>query len=71
MLDENADAVAEAIIETFSRVGRRAMRPRAQGGIPYAPAIAATGELLRRLEDSCPSTFSIEIGNERTRVPVA
>ena len=26
---------------------------------------------INYLEDSCPSTFSIEIGNERTRVPVA
>jgi hypothetical protein len=35
------------------------------------PAIPAPGELMRRLKASCPSIFSTEIGNERTRVPVA
>jgi hypothetical protein len=39
--------------------------------IPYDPAIVATGEVMRRLVDSCASTFSMVIGNERTRVPVA
>ena len=43
----------------------------ANGALPIVRAIAASGELVRGLEDSCPSTFSIEIGNERTRVPVA
>ena len=38
---------------------------------PALPAIASSGELVRGLEDSSPSTFSIEIGNERNRVPVA
>ena len=38
--------------------------------LPAVPAIAASGEPVRLLADSCPSTFSIEIGNERTRVPV-
>src|SRR6185312_9997669 len=30
-----------------------------------------TAELMRELENSCPSFFSIEIGNERIRLPVA
>jgi hypothetical protein len=38
---------------------------------PVVPAITSSYELVRRLEDSRPSTFSIEIGNERTRVPRA
>ena len=39
--------------------------------LPISRAIASRGERVRALEDLCPSTFSIEIGNERTRVPVA
>jgi hypothetical protein len=39
--------------------------------LPISRAIASSGELMRRLADSCPNTFSIEIGNERTRAPVA
>ena len=39
--------------------------------LPIVRAIAATGELVCGLEVSCLSSFSIEIGNERTRVPVA
>src|SRR5262249_45971133 len=34
-------------------------------------AVTAFYDLMFDLEDSCPITFSIEIGNERTRVPVA
>jgi hypothetical protein len=33
-----------------------------------APRLVAAGVLVVQ---NCPSTFSIEIGNERTRVPVA
>ena len=33
--------------------------------------IASRYELARGLADSCPSIFSIETGNDRTRVPVA
>ena len=34
-------------------------------------ALASSGEPLGGLENACPSTLSIEIGNERTGVPVA
>jgi hypothetical protein len=33
--------------------------------------IASSDEPVRGLADSCPSIFSIEIGNDRIRVPVA
>jgi len=33
--------------------------------------MASSDELMREVADSCPSIFSIEIGNDRIRVPVA
>jgi hypothetical protein len=39
--------------------------------LPALRALASSGEPLGSLEDACPSTLSIEIGNERSAVPVA
>ena len=64
--------VTEHVVDVDGLIGSNE-QPSIQTVSPLTvvPAIAATGELVRGLDAPFPSTFSIEIGSERTRVPVA
>jgi hypothetical protein len=59
-------------------IGRTPFLPRERSiqtpsclALAVVAGIVSSDEPVRGLADSCPSIFSIEIGNDRSRVPVA